>query len=88
MFCFCKIAFGPCIYDWLPITLAYGPSGFSYPGYPHNYFIDCTIYGRETFTVHEHSAVIGGECEPIPNCEPGPTTNDDSTWGMIKGLYR
>ncbi len=85
MFCFCTIAFGPEMYDWLPITIAYSPSQFSFD---FNYFIDCSVSWVITRVFYEHPAVIGGTCDPIPNCEPGPTENDGSTWGGVKVLYR
>ncbi|MCK4547870.1 MAG: hypothetical protein KAW17_10570 [Candidatus Eisenbacteria sp.] len=85
--CFAYIAFGPEIFDWLPINLEYAPSSFSYPADPHNFVQDCTTF-EEGLVYHEHGAVIGGECDPIPNCEPGPTPSSDTTWGTIKSLYR
>jgi len=88
MFCFCLIGFGPEIYGWLPITLEYAPSSFSSPSDPHNYFFDCTVNWDMFDVTHEHPAVIGGTCDPIPNCEPGPTASDKSTWGAVKNLYR
>jgi len=85
LFCFCRIAFGPDVLDWLPITIAYSPSQFSFD---YSYFIDCTISEGITPVFYEHPAVIGGTCDPIPNCEPGPTENDGSTWSAVKALYR
>ena len=87
MFCFCTIGFGPEILDWLPITLKYSPSTWTYSS-GQNFFIDCTASWIETVTYHEHYAVIGGECEPIPNCEPGPTGSEGVTWGAVKSFYR
>jgi hypothetical protein len=86
MFCICMIAFGPDVYDWLPITVQYGPSSYSYPTDPHNWYVDCVWPECEIY--YEHYAVIGSECEPIPNCLPGPTRTDQATWGTIKSLYR
>ena len=88
LFCFCTIAFGPDILDWLPIAVAYEPSRLTFPSDPFNFFIDCTVNWEITCVLHEHSAVIGGACDSIPNCEPGPTGNDGSTWGAVKELYR
>jgi hypothetical protein len=87
MFCFCTIAFGPSIYDWLPIVIEYGQSSLSYPADPHNFFHNCTDWAGD-WVVYEHSAVIGGECEPIPNCMPGPSDTESGTWSTIKNLYR
>jgi len=88
LFCFCTIAFGPQIYDWLPITIEYAPSSYSNGADPQNYFIDCTVSWGVTWPENEHPAVIGGTCDPIPNCEPGPTGTEGSTWGAVKNLYR
>jgi len=88
MFCICMISFGPEILSWLPITLEFAPSSYSFPSTPHNYFCDCTVNWGDTQPENEHPAVIGGTCDPIPNCEPGPTENDGSTWGGVKELYR
>jgi len=85
MFCVCTIRFGPTVLDWVPISLEYPPSTFTAPDM--NKIQDCT--GWVVFGVsYEHGAVIGGECEPIPNCTPGPSGADSQSWGRVKALYR
>jgi hypothetical protein len=87
-FCFCMISFGPEIYDSLPITISYASSQYSYPPpQSHNWFLDCPGW-VEDVVLYEHDAVIGGECDPIPNCLPGPSPTGSDTWGTIKNLYR
>jgi hypothetical protein len=88
LFCFSTISFGPQVLSWLPITIEYAPSSFSYPSDPQNVFIGCSPLWVVTTVSYEHPAVIGGECDPIPNCEPGPTATERSTWGAVKNLYR
>jgi len=83
--CFSYLRFASSIYDWLPITLAYGASTFTDP--PCNLVDDCTEFWRLPFQ-HEHGAVIGGDCEPIPNCNPGPSEAESESWGGVKALYR
>jgi len=84
----CYVRFGPSVHDWLPITLGYAPSEFSNPDDPGNWFGGCSPDWEMTLVSYEHPAVIGGTCDPIPNCEPGPTGTDGSTWGAVKSLYR
>lgn len=86
MYCFSYLAFGPSIWDSLPITLAYAPSTFTY-SFGMNFFDPCVEMIDVPFQ-HEHYAVIGGECDPIPNCEPGPTASQEASWGEVKSLYR
>jgi hypothetical protein len=88
MFCFCMISFGPDVYGWLPITLAYAPSTFSFPHDPGNYFWNCRPNWEIDPSYYEHYGVIGGECEPIPDCIPSPSDTESGTWGMIKNLCR
>jgi len=88
IFCFCSIAVGPDTYGWLPITIDFAPSSFSSSADAHSYFIDCSTSWVVSTVFYEHPAVIGGTCDPIPNCEPGPTGNDGNTWGGVKELYR
>lgn len=87
MFCLCYLAFGPSIIDWLPITIAYMPSRFSDPSSPCSRFQHCNEWVELPFE-WQHSAVLGGECAPAPNCNSGPTGGETTSWGAIKDLYR
>jgi len=88
LYCLCRIAFGPSVLEWLPITLEYAPSQFGCPGFPHNHFLECGPDQIECFFEEQHGAVIGGECELIPNCYPGPSEADSESWGAVKAMYR
>jgi hypothetical protein len=87
MFCLCGIRFGPSVESWLPITLQYPGSSYSYPTGPTDWVLDCGGWDEE-ITTHGHGCVIGGSCEPIPNCEPGPSAAENESWGGVKALYR
>jgi len=85
MLCVCTIRFGPTVLDWLPISLQYAPSTFTQPYV--NKIENCTDWITDP-VIYEHGAVIGGDCEPIPNCYPGPSQAESESWGAIKALYR
>jgi len=87
VFCFCTIRFGPTLWDWLPLALSYAPSRFGSPNNPRNWVHNCTDWVVHP-VIHEHGAVIGGECEPIPDCNPGASGVESESWGGVKALYR
>jgi hypothetical protein len=84
--CLGFLFFGPSTHNWLPIVLEYAPSTYGYPS-GLTYYDRCVIM-QDIPIFYEHPAVIGGTCEPIPNCQSGPSATKNETWGGVKALYR
>ncbi|MCK4548017.1 MAG: hypothetical protein KAW17_11320 [Candidatus Eisenbacteria sp.] len=75
---------------YLPLTLEYGPSAYSYPTNPHNYVLGPAPDFVEDNVVAEFGCTIGGTYHtmvPYWNC-PGNTAVEPSTWSNVKAMYR
>jgi hypothetical protein len=77
---------------YLPLTLFYCPSNYSYPADPHNYVLACAEHNfEEDRVISEHGCTIGGdhwETVPYDDCDVQATATDPTTWGNIKAMYK
>jgi hypothetical protein len=76
---------------YLPVTLDYCMSGYSYPAEPHNYVLGCAPDFVEDPTVSHHGCTIWGvypELVPYADCNPDITATDPTTWSNVKSMYK
>jgi hypothetical protein len=74
---------------YLPRTLNYRPSAYSYPTDAHNYVLGPPPMYEEDLVVSAHGCVIKGvSTETYPDCDPGATAVEPTTWSNVKAMYK
>jgi hypothetical protein len=77
--------------SYLPLTLDYCASAYSYPTSPHNYVLGIAPDFVEDPTTSEFGCTIGGVYPvvvPYEDCEPTGTPTERTTWSKVKSRYK
>ncbi len=76
---------------YLPLTLEYCASGYSYPTTPHNYVLGASPDFVEDSINSQYGCTIGGVypvAVPYDDCEPSGTATERTTWSRVKSRYK
>jgi hypothetical protein len=76
---------------FLPVTLEYCASEYSYPASPHNYVLGPAPNFIEDTVNLEFGCTIWGVCPvavPYEDCDPETTPTDPTTWSKVKEMYK